>query len=88
MGLTFWCPHCVGTPGATRLGVAFANPLDGGKSEKMVEHHDGHGQVVPHAPEPEWQRSGETFAVLTLTPSVDSSKSGHWHGFITNGEVT
>lgn len=24
---------------------------------------------------------------LTLTPSVDASKHGHWHGFITNGEI-
>jgi hypothetical protein len=32
-----------------------------------------------------WQRTGETFETLTLTPSVDCSAWGHWHGFITNG---
>ena len=31
--------------------------------------------------------SGEGFVDLSLTPSVDASKAGHWHGFITNGEV-
>jgi hypothetical protein len=24
---------------------------------------------------------------LTVTPSIDASKSGHWHGNITNGEI-
>ncbi len=34
-----------------------------------------------------WQRTGETFETLTLSPSVDASRAGCWHGFITNGEV-
>jgi hypothetical protein len=34
-----------------------------------------------------WQASGETFDTLTLTPSVDVGGFGHWHGFITNGEI-
>lgn len=25
---------------------------------------------------------------LTVTPSIDASASGCWHGFITNGEIT
>lgn len=29
-----------------------------------------------------------TFENLSVTPSLDASASGHWHGFITNGEVT
>lgn len=32
--------------------------------------------------------SGTAFADLTLSPSIDVSKYGLWHGFITNGEVT
>jgi len=27
------------------------------------------------------------FATLTVTPSIDASSSGNWHGFITNGEI-
>lgn len=27
------------------------------------------------------------FAVLTITPSIDGSAGGLWHGFITNGEI-
>ncbi len=36
-----------------------------------------------------WQRTGDTFETLTLTPSVDAASHGvgHWHGFITNGEI-
>jgi hypothetical protein len=34
-----------------------------------------------------WRASGDTFEAMTLTPSVDASKEGHWHGHITNGET-
>jgi hypothetical protein len=34
-----------------------------------------------------WQRAGETFETLTLSPSVDASAAGCWHGFVTNGEA-
>ena len=34
-----------------------------------------------------WQRTGETFEDLTLTPSVDASPAGCWHGFVTKGDA-
>lgn len=34
-----------------------------------------------------WAHSGEDFASLSLMPSVHAGAAGHWHGFITNGEV-
>jgi hypothetical protein len=34
-----------------------------------------------------WRRAGETFETLTLSPSVDASRAGCWHGFIRNGEA-
>lgn len=55
-----------------RLAVFFSNPLDG------APPHDGRT----------WQRSGESFEDMTLSPSVDASASGHWHGFITSGNIT
>ncbi len=71
-----------------RLAVMFANPIDG----------------LPKCEGPKytWQRTGETFDVLTLGPSIDASgnlafpfgDNSHkiqtpcWHGWITNGEVT
>ena len=64
MGLTFLCPCCR----RQYLGVWFANPIDG---------------APPAAPGifplPRWLRTGETFDTLTLQPSIDCSKSGHWH---------
>jgi len=35
-----------------------------------------------------WTAQGELdFATLTVTPSLDGSPGGLWHGFITNGEI-
>lgn len=74
MGLSFRCP-CKPDCGQY-LGVWFANPLDGGApAEAGID------------PKPRWQRTGAMFETLTLTPSIDASNSGHWHGFITDGEI-
>ncbi len=56
----------------TRIGVYFKNPIDGGTPAK--------DRLL-------WQRAGDTFETLTLTPSIDASKFGHWHGHVTNGEI-
>lgn len=38
-----------------------------------------------------WQIAGgiesADFATITVTPSLDGSAGGLWHGFITNGEI-
>lgn len=59
-----------------RLHVNFVNPLDGGGRFG----DDTPGRTF-------WQRTGESFETLTLTPSVDASGFGHWHGFIVGGEA-
>lgn len=59
---------------ATRLGVFIANPVDGGPPS------DDASQL--------WTRvSGDSFENLTLSPSIDVSKSGHWHGHIRAGAI-
>lgn len=94
-GFTFDCPHCRGV----RLSVLLAAPLDGGP---LLPHANEPGNrryyealwndldrtigvtIVPvkfH-----WSHRGDSFENLTLTPSVDHSPSGHWHGFLTAGE--
>jgi hypothetical protein len=83
MGVSFDCPHCR----TQRIGVAFANPLDSGPPASIEGGHDGIGHLGFRCA-PEWQRTGETFETLTLSPSVDTSKAGHWHGWVRNGEVT
>lgn len=52
------------------LLLPFANPFDGGKLIYSVA----------------WQRTGNTFETLTLTPSIFRKDCG-WHGYITNGEI-
>lgn len=47
--------------------------------------------IVPCKQEIGWSVAGgiehATFESLSVTPSIDGSASGHWHGFITNGDV-
>lgn len=60
--------------GTCRLYVPFANPLDGGPQ------HASQG----------WQRTGDTFETLSLTPSIlrrISTCDCQWHGYIRNGEI-
>lgn len=63
--------------GAQRAYIPFNNPLDRGGL-----YHDRKDDA--------WQRTGDTFETLTLTPSIQRADPGgcRWHGFITNGEVT
>ena len=96
-GVTFFCPCAAcsaaivagGSP--ARLAAQFANPIDGAAKppmrfdEKHRHVHDLHTFDVP--PGFLWQRTGDTFETLSLSPSIDASASGHWHGFVTNGEV-
>jgi hypothetical protein len=85
VGITFECPHCVERERATgdkrvqRIGVLFREEID----------RDGlPNEVHWTRPGNKWHREGDTFETLTLSPSVDASSDGHWHGFIRNGEVT
>ena len=34
-----------------------------------------------------WSWTELDFEIMSVTPSVDASKSGHWHGFITSGQI-
>ncbi len=82
VGLTFRCPHC--PPGergeTTFLGVLFHNDGEAAMDDAYIRAHHDNGYI--------WELLGqEGFDVLTLTPSVDCSAAGHWHGFITNGEI-
>lgn len=97
-GVTFECPceRCRISEGnhgrRVRIGVQFANPI-GSEPKPLMSNKEKHLHVhelrtfdVP--PGFLWQRQGETFETLTLSPSVDASASGHWHGWVRNGEVT
>ncbi len=65
-----------------RLAVLFDPPIDpAGLAAK-------YGWGLPFPDKTHWKRTGDTFETLTLTPSIDASAHGLWHGFITNGEVS
>ena len=71
VGVTFNCPCGCDSP----CYVPFRNPLDGGP---MLEDDPPH---------PSWQRTGDTFETLTLSPSIYRSRGCGWHGYIENGGV-
>jgi len=80
VGLGFQCPHCL----TERLAVLFHHSGNAAIAEEgYIRAHNGDRpeQYI-------WTLAeGSTFGDMTLTPSIDASKSGHWHGFITNGEI-
>jgi hypothetical protein len=79
-GVAFDCPHCK----VQRLGITFSPPIDPNGWWPKISQPTYAGQNV-------WQRgSGDTFDTLTISPSINAkiTVDGHWHGFITNGEVT
>lgn len=91
VGMVFDCPHCFGAAKPQRLAVFF---------KPFIDPHNKVPEVawaMPGAPNPNtgeipktlfWNRDGETFETMTLMPSIDTTGyEGHWHGFITGGEV-
>lgn len=71
MALSFDCPCCR----EVRLAVFFKNPIDG-----KVATDDRDDEHL-------WTRTGDTFETVTLSPSIDASGHGHWHGHIRNGQI-
>lgn len=53
--------------------IGFQNPLDGGP---------------PVSNGPHWNRAGETFETLTVTPSILRKSGCDWHGWLKFGELT
>ncbi len=60
-----------------KLKPSFGPPYDAIKISDVVPAKRGYA----------WEKSGDDFDTLTITPSLDCSASGHWHGFITAGET-
>lgn len=79
-----------------RLLISVDPPLDGGpaivmdgmKTHRAIEAGELPEGVCIVGSEIAWKRTGDTFDTLSLSPSVDASRSGDWHGFITNGQVS
>ncbi len=84
-GIMFLCPCCR----KTELTCYFEpTPMKSQMITAAKMRPNNHGDIVPVNPASAWVRQGDDFDTLSITPSVDASKSGHWHGFITNGEAS
>jgi len=84
----FRCPHC------RVVWLACKNVvLSDEEQMQLLEAAFGESmlsQVIGARTDFAWQfEGGADFSTLTVTPSVDASRSGggHWHGFIANGEI-
>jgi len=75
IGISFDCPCCLKTDRSTRLVIYWEQP-----STIQTLGYNYISQYI-------WKRSGDDFANITFSPSIDASNHGHWHGFITNGEI-
>lgn len=90
VGIHNWCSDSI-----FHIGITFDSPLRNGKRLAALFtppiDPDGlmakYGWGLPFQDQKHWQRSGDMFETLTLTPSLDFSGAGEWHGFITAGEI-
>lgn len=75
-------------------GVIFVCPKCGNHAVLCWFRNPHNAPVVPDDALPgpgRWTFNGDSFDVLTLSPSIDLSRGAgecNWHGFITNGVAT
>jgi hypothetical protein len=92
VGLTFLCPHCkkdrltcFSAPTPFREQV---NLMHAAMHSVPEDEDDWPVAWVPSNCRAKWSLSNTTdFDTLTVSPSIDASASGNWHGFIKNGEI-
>lgn len=84
---SFKCPHCRQTILLCKKivlsfkdQVRLVNPAPEDEWDWPID-------FVPMRADYAWKFSGDDFATLTVTPSIDASKAGHWHGHVTGGEI-
>jgi hypothetical protein len=83
----FRCPHCQKTwISCKSTPMSIGEQFEHFRSANL-EPAGPRYAVVPMNEETAWAMSGKDFETLSVTPSIDASASGHWHGFITNGEI-
>lgn len=86
----FRCPHCkaAGNPDGKGVWLSCKRvPLKTSEQCDLFDAAVGDAVVVPCRQESSWAVSGQDFATMSVTPSLDASASGHWHGHITKGKI-
>lgn len=81
----FLCPHC------KKRWLSCKNvKMSGGAQVTLFRAAVGDANinvVVPTKDEFAWNISTRDFETMTVTPSIDASPSGDWHGHIKNGAI-
>lgn len=78
----FRCPHCRNV-----WLTCKTVEMDHGKQFEIIEATFGDEIAIACKPSASWKASGLDFEKMTVTPSLDASAAGHWHGFITDGQI-
>ena len=69
----------------------FPDPPGRRQQWELFEQHHGDDGVQGCNPAQHWTIIGgidaADFATISVTPSLDGSAGGLWHGFITNGQI-
>lgn len=83
-GFTFLCPHCR----TTRIGCkSIPLPMRDQCEIFAAAFPENAGEIVPMKQDYSWSIVGADWDSISVSPSIDASASGHWHGTIKNGEV-
>lgn len=84
---TCWQSCFLSSPPRREQWALFADALKGDDDDREFGHADvqgcsqgTHWTITPAIEDAD-------FASLSVTPSLDGSAGGNWHGFITNGEI-
>lgn len=82
----FLCPHCWQTL-LTCKRVVMSRREQRELCERLFGEDDWNELVILSEVQCAWTMAGDSFDTMTVTPSLNAEKSGHWHGHITNGEI-
>ena len=82
----FKCPHC------QERWLTCKNFATTNQEEVFSLLHLGLGEfwnevVVPPGALSVWHWTTDSFETMSVSPSIDASASGHWHGHIYGGEI-
>ena len=91
-GISFLCPCCRSVRLTcfvehTPHQLQFRMLADCGIIEVDEDGDPKRADIVPCNPQAKWQISGDNFENVSITPSIDASASGHWHGYVTGGRA-
>jgi hypothetical protein len=85
IAIIFRCPCCLGDK--TRWWLTCFFEAAGTLPKYLADDLKGDDMVIGCNPVAAWSRSSDDFASMTITPSIDASAAGHWHGHVTSGVI-